>query len=100
MAKREKELREEREKKLQEELDIKIKDWKLLHIMHKEMGLRYKKINNISWQANSPKNLILRHQFAMAFYQLDLQKKTVINIDKTWLGMSDFTLISWALAGR
>ena len=37
-----------------------------------------------------PKNLILRQQFAKAFMELDLKKKVIINVDETWLGMSDF----------
>jgi hypothetical protein len=31
---------------------------------------------------------------------LNLKKKTIINIDETWLGMTDFRNMSWALPGR
>jgi len=31
---------------------------------------------------------------------LNLKKKTIINIDETWLGMTDFRRMSWALPGR
>ena len=31
----------------------------------------------------------------MAYLKLDLKNKTIINIDETWLGMSDFTRMKW-----
>ena len=31
----------------------------------------------------------------MAYLALDLEKKTVINIDETWLGMADFRRRHW-----
>ena len=37
-----------------------VKPWKIMHIMQHNMGMRYKKVKEISYQANSPKNLILR----------------------------------------
>ena len=91
---------EEIRKKLHEDKGIEIKDPKLLHIMHKEIGLRYKRVADVSWQGNSERNLILRSQFAQEFYKLKLEKKTIINIDETWLGMTDFRNMSWALPGR
>ena len=91
---------EEIRKKLHEDKGIEIKHPKLLQIMHKEIGLRYKRIANVSWQGNSEKNLILRSQFAQEFFKLKLEKKTIINIDETWLGMTDFRNMSWALPGR
>ena len=31
----------------------------------------------------------------MAFLKLDLNNKRIINIDETWLGMSDFRRMKW-----
>ena len=58
--------------------------------MVKELNMRYSKIKAISWKGNDPKNIFLRQQFALAFMKIDLREKTIINIDETWLGMSDF----------
>jgi len=69
---------------------IDIKGWKLLHILHKDIGMKYKRVSHTSWQGNSPRNLILRQQFALNFLKLDLNKKTVINCDESWIGMTDF----------
>ena len=33
----------------------------------------------------------------MAFLKIDLTKKVVMNVDETWLGMSDFRRRKWAL---
>ena len=32
--------------------------------------------------------------------KIDLSKKTVINIDETWLGMSDFRYMKWKAPGK
>ena len=39
----------------------------------------------------------MRQQFALEFFKIDLSKKVVINIDETWLGMSDFRRTKRAL---
>ena len=59
--------------------------------------MRYRKVNPLTINTNSERNLILRQQFALAFLKLDLSKKTIINIDETWLGMADFRRRKWAL---
>ena len=46
----------------------------------------YKLVKPISWFENSAKSKILRQQFALAFLDIDLEKKVVVNIDQTWLG--------------
>ena len=68
--------------------------------MHHHMGMRYKKVKATSWQANSNRSLILRQQFAKSFLNQDLHKKNIINIDETWLGMSDFRRMKWTFLGR
>ena len=44
--------------------------------------------------------MILRQHFGMAFLKIDLNKKTIINIDETWIGMSDFRRWKWTYPGR
>lgn len=85
---------------LKEKHHINIKPWKLRNIMFAKMKLRYKRIEPISWQGNSPKNLVLRQHFAMTFLKQDLTKKTIVNIDETWLGMSNFKRMRWAPIGK
>lgn len=86
--------------RLKEDHGLEIKDWKLLHMMHKELGLRYKRVSHISWQGNSPRNLILRQNFGLNFLKLDMIKKTILNIDETWLGHVDFRRMCWTESGR
>ena len=63
--------------------------------MKTELGMRYKKILPVSIHANSPKNLVCRQRFALKFLELLQAGKTILNIDETWLGMSDFRRRKW-----
>jgi len=83
------------QEKLKEDYDLEIKSWKLMHLLHHNMGMRFKKTKGISWQANDPKNLMCRHQFAQEFLKLDLYSKVILNVDETWLGMTDFRRRKW-----
>ena len=78
---------------------MEIKTPKLLKIMHEELGARYKRIKKVSFQGNSDKNLLMRQQFVHAFMKIDLKKKTIINVDETWLGMTDFRRMRWEIPG-
>ena len=64
-------------------------------VLRQDLGMRYKKIVPIAWTANSHRNLILRQRFALAFLGIDLDKKVILNIDETWIGMSDFRRRKW-----
>ena len=46
---------------------MEVKTPQLLKILHSELGARYKKIKQISWQGNSKKKILLRQQFVYAF---------------------------------
>ena len=81
--------------KLKEQFGVEIKPSKLAHILRHHLGMGYKKKKAISWQANSPKNLILRQQFADHFLKLNLYEKLIINIDETWIGQTDFRRRKW-----
>ena len=59
--------------------------------------MRYRKIKGISMKANSPRNLVLRQQFALRLLGLNWPKKVIINIDESWIGMSDFRKYKWSL---
>jgi len=83
------------QEKLKEDYDIKIKPWRLMHLLHHHMYMGYKKVNEISLRSNDPKNLILRQQFARTFLKLDLHSKIIINVDETWIGQTDFRRRKW-----
>jgi hypothetical protein len=52
--------------------------------------MRYKKVQRVAFQGNSPRNIILRQQFAKVMIS-ELESSTrVINCDETWLNMMDF----------
>jgi len=57
--------------------------------------MRYRKIKQISLNANSERNLVLRQQFAQKLIELLHGGKRIINVDQTWLGMSDFRRMKW-----
>lgn len=85
---------------LKESNGIEVKNWVLRDIMRAELDLRYKRIKEMSWQGNCDRNKILRQQFAMNLLELDFSKKTVLNIDETWLGVADFRRYKWCRHGE
>jgi len=68
-------------------------------VMYNEAGMRYRKIKSCSIHINSQKNLVLRQQFALKFLELLQSKKVFLNVDETWLGMSDFRRQKWRAHG-
>ena len=86
-------------KLLEEEHDIKAKPWEVRNVMKKELDMRYKKVKPVSLHANSAKNLVLRQQFALKYIELLQAGKIFINVDETWLGMTDFRRMKWQPAG-
>ncbi len=54
------ESREQMQQELEKTLGVKVEIWKLGQIMREDLGLRYKKIKQISLHDNSVKNLVLR----------------------------------------
>ena len=88
------------QKILEQDYELKIKAHRLLYLLHKELNMKYKRIEAISWKGNDPKNLILRQQFALAFLKLDLMNKTLVVLDESWIGMSDFRRMRWTPAGK
>ena len=83
------------QKRLSEEEQIDSKEAEIRSIMRRDLKMRYKKLVHISLHANSPKNLILRQQFALQLIKLLKSGKTILNVDETWLGMSDFRRMKW-----
>ena len=64
-------------------MDIEAKLSLIRSVMKKDLGMKFKRIKSISNQGNSPRNLVLRQQFALKLIQLMTAGKTIINIDET-----------------
>jgi len=67
--------------------------------MKKDMQMKFRKVNSVSYTANSTRNLILRQQFALKYYDTVFRKKRILNCDETWIGMSDFRRMKWQFSG-
>ena len=57
--------------------------------------MSYQKIVKVAIHANSVKNLFLRQRFAVKMLSLTQKKTIFLNIDETWLDMSDFRKMKW-----
>lgn len=68
-------------------------------VMHEDLGLRWRKVKEVSLHENSARNLVLRQRFAMALLEAAQAKTRLINIDETWLGMEDFRRMKWQVPG-
>ena len=68
--------------------------------MNHDMSMSYRKIRRQSLQFNSLKNIYLRQQWAIRFLESDIQGKTVINVDESWIGTSDFRRMNWAYRAK
>ena len=64
-------------------------------VMKEDLGMRFRKIKTVSLHSNSEKNLVLRQRWAIEFLALVRKKKIFLNVDETWLGMSDFWRTKW-----
>ena len=75
--------------------DIKTTAGEVRDVMREELGMRYRKIKTVSLHSNSEKNLVLRQRWSLEFLTQARKKRVFINVDETWLGMSDFRRMKW-----
>lgn len=87
------------QKMLSEQYELETKEAELKKIMKVELGMRFRRVKAVSMHANSSKNLILRSVFAQELIRLLAAGKIIINVDETWLGMSDFRRRKWQTPG-
>ena len=64
---------------------IKIPVRRIQEIFRSELGLKYKNVKRISYNANTEKNLVMRKMFAGNLLKLLDMKRRIINIDESWL---------------
>ena len=86
-------------KALEDGLGATAKEHEIRRIMRDDLNMRYRKVIPISIHGNSEKNLVLRQQFALKLIGLLHAGKTLLNIDETWLGMTDFRRRKWKAPG-
>ena len=79
--------------------DIKTTAGEVRDVMREELGMRYRKIKTVSLHSNSEKNLVLRQRWSLEFLAQARKKRVFINVDETWLGMSDFRRMKWQVPG-
>ena len=86
-------------KHLKDENNMESKPREVRKVMRDELGMRYRKVKAVLLHSNSEKNLILRQQFATEMIAIFQEKKIILNLDETWLGMSDFRRMKWRVKG-
>ena len=57
--------------------------------------MSYKKVQSISLHTNSVNNLVCRQRYALEMLRLLREKKRILNVDESWLGMTDFRRMKW-----
>ena len=72
-----------------------VKEQQIRNVMRHQLKMRYRKVIPISIHGNSEKNLVLRQQFAQKFIHHLLDGKILLNVDESWLGMTDFRRRKW-----
>jgi hypothetical protein len=63
--------------------------------MREDLGMRYRKVREVSLHENSVRNLVLRQRWGMQLLNLASNHTRIVNIDETWLGMEDFRRMKW-----
>ena len=82
-------------KVLADAMDVKVSEQEIREIMKRDLGMRYRKVLPVSIHGNNERNLVLRQQYAIRLIHLLKEGKTILNVDETWLGMSDFRRRKW-----
>ncbi len=81
------------------QLGIETTEWEARSVMREELGMRFRKIKTVALHSNSERNLVLRQRWALEFLAQARKKKIFLNVDETWLGMSDFRRMKWQAPG-
>ena len=68
--------------------------------LSKDFGLCYRRIKRISPYGNTERNRVLRFLYAKEMLKLYNEGKHIINIDESWLAVSDYQHFAWFAKGR
>ena len=61
--------------------------------------MRYRKVRHVANSANSATSKVVRQHWALAFLKSYKNNRVYLNLDETWLGMSDFRRMKWQIPG-
>ena len=72
-----------------------VKDWEARMVMRDQLDLRFRHLKPSAPQTNTVRSLALRQQFSFRLINWAQTRPRLINIDETWLNMSDFRRTAW-----
>ncbi len=75
-----------------------VKCHEVARVLKDELGMRYRRIQNVPLYLNSRRNLILRQQWALKYLEL-VDRKIFLNVDESWLSESYFLRRKWRARG-
>ena len=75
--------------------DLTVKPALVAQVMKLQFRMRYRKIKRTAYLANSPRSLVVRHEFAKCMMRLLDEGKTIINVDETFLNVADLRYMKW-----
>ena len=64
-------------------------------VLKEHLNMSYRKIKKVSLHSNSESNLVLRQRYAIKLLGITQKKTIFLNIDESWLDMSDFRRMKW-----
>ena len=64
-------------------------------VLNNSEGIRYRKVKWVPAKGNSPQSLVLRQKFAQYLLAQLHTGKRILNVDESWLGVSDFRRMAW-----
>lgn len=65
------------------------------NILRKKFKFSYRRIKRVAHAGNSEKNKVLRHLYARKMLQIYSEGTHVVNIDESWVSVSDFRRHCW-----
>jgi hypothetical protein len=69
-------------------------------VMRLCFGMRYRRIKRVAYLANSPRSLVVRHEFAKCMLKLLDEGHTILNVDETFLNVADLRYMKWRARGE
>jgi len=68
--------------------------------MKQEFRLSYRRVKRVAHAGNSERCKVLRHLYARKMFQLYSEGAHVVNIDESWIPVSDFRKRCWNRANE
>ena len=79
---------------------VMVKPTFVANILRLQFGMRYRKIKRTAYLANSPRSLVVRHEFAKCMIKLLDEGYTILNVDETFLNVADLRYMRWRVQGE